>query len=80
MLGPRAGLEPGDEGGFELGVGRLGPLASQLGQAHRLAEGAEIQRGAESGGNDLRVVVVHAAIVGRGPCAEKVYVGYSTAP
>ena len=80
MLGARAGLEPGDEGGLELVVGRLGSLAPQLGQAHGLTEGAQVQGGPQSRRNGFRSVVVHAAIVGRGPYAEKDCVEYSTGP
>ena len=80
MLGARTAPEPGDERGFQLRVGGLGSLAPELGQAHRLTEGAQIQRGTQAGRDGFRCIVAHVAIVGRRLCPEKVCVEYSTAP
>ena len=48
MLGARARFEPGDEHGFDLVVRGGGMLAAELRAAHRLAQGAEVERRSQS--------------------------------
>ena len=44
MLRARARFEPGDEHSFDLVVRGGGMLAAKLRAAHRLAQGAEVER------------------------------------
>ena len=65
MLGARARFEPGDEHGFDLVLSGVGMLAAELRAAHRLPQGAEVERRSQSCRQRLWGVVSHAVIVGR---------------
>lgn len=67
MLGAGARLEPGDEHGFDLVVGRAGMLTLELRAPHGLAELAELEGGSQSRRHGVRGVISHDVIVG-GSC------------